>query len=420
MPKQNVAKIMETAASQPMLTPWRHGDGEGRQYEKDWRVIEPFIDDMPMPPCNVRLSDLQVFKIITNTKITQKERSENWPRDFDPRGGIRPERPPTSPTIHVTKGSKRYFLIFGEYYILCGTPCVPLKGWLTGSWTNGAWRSKLRLSFGLVEVPTIAEFDSAFIIDADTTDSCVIYKAPENGPLDWEHELSKMKTIHLIHKPPTIRTSSALKHQTVTVKRIVSDKTYILHTYKGQKKDATTKTLPDSQDTKTLSNNQDTRTLPDSQDTKTLSNNQDTRTLPDSQVTETLSNNQDTRTLPDNQDTRTLSNNQNTGTLRDNQVTRTVRDNQGAADTPSHTRSTASVDLEAFQKAYFDRKYKRNRTHDEENDGQNKHHAWVQTTTQLITSTMHTVKMIIEANQTDDDGVHEVSKVLQDALDSFK
>jgi hypothetical protein len=33
---------------------------------------------------------------------------------------------------------------------------------------------------------------------------------------------------------------------------------------------------------------------------------------------------------------------------------------------------------------------------------------------------MHTVKMIIEANQTDDDGVHEVSKVLQDALDSFK
>jgi hypothetical protein len=28
--------------------------------------------------------------------------------------------------------------------------------------------------------------------------------------------------------------------------------------------------------------------------------------------------------------------------------------------------------------------------------------------------------MIIEANQTDDDGVHEVSKVLQDALDSFK
>jgi hypothetical protein len=71
---------------------------------------------------NARLSDVQVFKIITNTKITQKDRTEKWLLTDKLRGGNRPERPLIGPTIHITKGSENYFLIFGEYYTLCGMP----------------------------------------------------------------------------------------------------------------------------------------------------------------------------------------------------------------------------------------------------------------------------------------------------------
>jgi hypothetical protein len=32
--------------------------------------------------------------------------------------------------------------------------CKPLKGWLTGAWSEGVWRGMARLSSGQVEVPT--------------------------------------------------------------------------------------------------------------------------------------------------------------------------------------------------------------------------------------------------------------------------
>jgi hypothetical protein len=87
--------------------------------------------------------------------------------DLGSRGEIRPDRPPHHP--HPQGHPKLYYIVFGEYYILCGSPCKPLKGWLIGTWTNGEWRNKdrARLSFGQVEVPALAQTEKAVIIDSN-------------------------------------------------------------------------------------------------------------------------------------------------------------------------------------------------------------------------------------------------------------
>jgi hypothetical protein len=92
-------------------------------------------------------------------------RYDDWPLDFAKRGGIRPDYKPTSRTIFIQKGSKFYFLIFAEYYILCGTRCASIKNGLCGTWSNGEWRNKERprLSYGLVEVPITARREPALI-----------------------------------------------------------------------------------------------------------------------------------------------------------------------------------------------------------------------------------------------------------------
>lgn len=168
MPKGDKKSLMEDALKAPLPCAWIPSDGEGPADDQDaWKIIEPYIEDRPIPPKNVKLSDVQVFKILTNKSITIKDKHENWPFDFDGRGGILPGRRPASPTVFVQRGSKLYFLVFGQYYILCGTPCSSLKDWLCGVWTEGKWRNKgvPRWSYGLVEVPRTARTEPALVIN---------------------------------------------------------------------------------------------------------------------------------------------------------------------------------------------------------------------------------------------------------------
>lgn len=90
------------AVAKPDPTPWMYTDGAGNPHDRDnWKIVEPLMKDTPEPPPYTRLSDLQVFNVVTSQDITQVDKHKNWPMDFESRGGIHPERPPQSPTVHV-------------------------------------------------------------------------------------------------------------------------------------------------------------------------------------------------------------------------------------------------------------------------------------------------------------------------------
>lgn len=136
MSSETRQRSMNDAAAKPDPTLWQYTDGAGNPDNKnDWKIVEPIIQNAPEPPPYTKLSDVQVFNVITQV-ITQVDKHKNWPTDFESRGGIHPERPPQNPTVHVSWKSKVYYLVLGEYYILCGSACRPLKEWLIGAWTN--------------------------------------------------------------------------------------------------------------------------------------------------------------------------------------------------------------------------------------------------------------------------------------------
>jgi hypothetical protein len=83
MPKVDKISLVTNALSLPLTRPWVPSDGEGSIDNQDaWRVVEPYIEEQPIPPNRVKLSDIQVFKIFTNKSITADNRYENWPFDF--------------------------------------------------------------------------------------------------------------------------------------------------------------------------------------------------------------------------------------------------------------------------------------------------------------------------------------------------
>ncbi|GFF30575.1 hypothetical protein IFM46972_02959 [Aspergillus udagawae] len=231
MPKVDKTSLMTNALSIPLARPWVPSDGEGPIDNQDaWRVVEPYIEEQPIPPKHVKLSDVQIFKILTNKSITADNRYENWPFDFAKRGGIRPGRRPTSPTIFIRKGSKLYFLIFAEYYILCGTPCANIKNWLCGTWAEGKWRNKERTRWS---------YEHALIIDLTdptaTLSDTIHYKAPspdvDPTEYDWDYILPTINDISLVMKPATVKYIADVAKKTVTRTTKVGNKTYTSYAY---------------------------------------------------------------------------------------------------------------------------------------------------------------------------------------------
>jgi hypothetical protein len=199
-------KYMNNAAAKSAPTPWLYTDGLGDPDNKhEWRIVEPIIKDPPVPPANTRLSDAQVFNVL-NQDIKQTSKNTNWPVDFETRGGIHPKRPPHSPTVHVRWNSKLYYVVFGEYYILCGTACKPLQQWLIGPWGEGVWRRKARLSIGQVEVPELAQRERALVVDASLFDDIEI----RSPMFNWNASLSGLSAISLYDKDVLIPTASTL------------------------------------------------------------------------------------------------------------------------------------------------------------------------------------------------------------------
>jgi hypothetical protein len=218
--------LMTTALTLPQAQPWMLSDGDGQPGDQNtWKVVEPYIQDMPIPPKNVKLSDVQVFKALTNKSLTIDQRHDNWPADFSKRGGIKPDQKPTSPTIFIQKGSRYYFLVFVEYYILCGTPCATLKKWLCGSWIEGKFRNKERAkwSYGLAEVPIMARSEPALIIDMTDPQKSgmadiIQFKAmtpSDPSEYDWDYILPNITEISLIYKMAIVQSVTQLNKKTI-------------------------------------------------------------------------------------------------------------------------------------------------------------------------------------------------------------
>ncbi|GAQ06491.1 hypothetical protein ALT_3812 [Aspergillus lentulus] len=69
------AKRMDDALAQKLPVPWVYTDGTGDPANStDWKLVEPWIEDTPKPPQYTKLSDLQVFNVISQD-VSQSDKA---------------------------------------------------------------------------------------------------------------------------------------------------------------------------------------------------------------------------------------------------------------------------------------------------------------------------------------------------------
>lgn len=116
--KAKRAKGMDDALAQKLPVPWVYTDGTADPANStDWKLVEPWIEDTPKPREYTKLSDLQVFNVISqDVSQSDKYRFQSW--DSGSQGEIQPDRALISPTVHAQHDNKVYYLGFKHRQII--------------------------------------------------------------------------------------------------------------------------------------------------------------------------------------------------------------------------------------------------------------------------------------------------------------